>query len=74
MEIFRRGIRSQLGQATTEYILVLAMVVSVFLLVFKGVLFPKLQQLQTQLSKRIESMYSGDNLHQLNFKISGPKK
>lgn len=74
METVRTGIKNQLGQATTEYILILAMVVSLFVVIFKGVLFPKLQEAQTQLTKKLESLYSGDNLHQLNFKVSTPKR
>jgi hypothetical protein len=57
------------GQVTTEYILLLAIVLSFFLLISKSVLLPKLQQVQAQLKARIETMYSGDNLHRLNFKV-----
>lgn len=59
----------QQGQATTEYVLLLAIVLSFFVLIARSVLFPKLQQLQSQFAAKIQSMYSGDNLHRLNFKV-----
>jgi Flp pilus assembly pilin Flp len=64
--------RNKQGQATTEYILILAFVVALIATLFKGLLLPQLKNAEARLEKNLNAMFSGDNLHHLNFRI--PKK
>ncbi len=57
------------GQAAAEYTLMLLMIVTLFLTVFKGVLLPALKNAEAQIEKKLDSLYSGDGLHQLHFKV-----
>ncbi|MEO5968701.1 MAG: hypothetical protein ABIQ95_02135, partial [Bdellovibrionia bacterium] len=58
---FKRLFLSETGQATTEYILLLAVVVSMFLL-FKKILGPFLYRISNAASASIENKLGG-NLH-----------
>lgn len=60
----KRSEGSQRGQATTEYILMLALVVAVFLVSMRGVLFPAIARLYTSIGERIDDGFKSD-LHRL---------
>jgi hypothetical protein len=60
------------GQATVEYMIMLAFAVTFIFTIFKGVLLPRIKALEATLEKKLDSLYSGDNLHQLIFSV--PKK
>jgi hypothetical protein len=53
-----------------EYILILAFTVTLFVTIFKGVLAPMLKNAEGRFEKSLQTMFSGDNLHSLHFKIS----
>lgn len=54
-EILRRGIAEESGQATTEYILMLAMMVSLAVMVINKVIRPVIQQLGETLFAQIQA-------------------
>ena len=61
-----RLLRDQRGQATTEYILMLAIVVSLLMFAMKNLLKPMFDGLTKRLSGRFDKFFSGD-LHHLRF-------
>jgi Flp pilus assembly pilin Flp len=57
------------GQATTEYILVLAVAISLFMIVFNQLLKPFFTQIKTQLTQSFQNrLFSSGNLH--HFPVS----
>jgi hypothetical protein len=67
----KRRRSDQSGQGTTEYILLLATVLLIFMVSMRGVLFPALKRLGESVTKTIEDGFKGD-LHRLPF--GSPRK
>ncbi len=55
--------RHQRGQAVTEYILLLCVIVSAFLAVFKSSLSPALAKLSGGISQNIQNQFLSTDLH-----------
>ena len=51
------------GQATTEYMLILAMIVSMLVMMIKKLLQPMFQKLMGMVSNTIEKKFFGSDLH-----------
>jgi hypothetical protein len=61
-------VRREAGQTTVEYILMLAVVVSLFIAAFRTILFPQLQKAQTESAARLKKMLTEPNrMHYLPF-------
>lgn len=56
------------GQATTEYLVLLATMVIIFVTVVKKGLGPLYQRLTNTLINRIESKYTNGDLHQIQIR------
>jgi Flp pilus assembly pilin Flp len=61
--IFQNGQKGQKGQAMTEYIVLLAILVSVVLTVFKGWLGPTLNKLSAKVTSNLETQFLKTDLH-----------
>ena len=61
----RFALRSRSGQTTVEYILMLAVAVVLFLLVYRSFLKPWGSSLGERLSQRVERFFRRDSLHRL---------
>jgi hypothetical protein len=55
------------GQATTEYILMLAIIVILFLIMLKQLIKPMFASLLKALNKKYENFFAPENLH--NFPV-----
>ena len=72
--IFPRLIRGRFwqeeeAQATTEYVLILAVLVSIAILLIRDLIRPVVDRLGDSLSKQIESMFQpGEAMHRSPFK------
>lgn len=51
------------GQAITEYLFLLAFAVGILMTLFKSLIAPKLTQLTTSVSQKIERQFLGSDLH-----------
>lgn len=59
--------KSDSGQASTEYILMLAVAIMSFFIVYRGLILPAGKKLQENLDKQITQMLSHANLHQIRL-------
>lgn len=67
-EVLRRWFRDESAQATTEYILILSVIVSIALLVIRDLVQPILKAFTDHLSKNIEEkMFKPESMHQSPF-------
>lgn len=62
-----RFFAEQDAQATTEYILMLSIIVSIFVVVFRVWVRPNLQKLADRISAMIEDKLTKADLHTLRF-------
>lgn len=62
-----RFFAEQDAQATTEYILMLSIIVSIFVVVFRVWVRPNLQKLADRISAMIEDKLTKTDLHTLRF-------
>lgn len=67
--IFRRFVEEEVAQATTEYVLILAVLVSIAILLIRDLIRPLVDRLGESLSNQIESMFEpGEAMHRSPFK------
>ena len=58
---------ADLGQATTEYLLMLLFAVSLFFMIFKGPIGTFLNQMVDNLNHRVTQMFTGENMYHFPF-------
>lgn len=66
--VLRNLIRETSGQATTEYILLLAVVMTMLLFLIKKLIQPYLIKLRDALAERFNSTLFGADLHRIRLK------
>lgn len=65
----RRFLFEEDGQATTEYVLILAVLVSIAILLIRDLIRPLVDRMGETLSKQIESMFQpGEAMHRSPFR------
>ncbi len=62
----RRFVGDERGQATLEYVLLLAIVVAIFL-ILKRTLFPVIRGMSERFSSQLQRMWNPEGLHKINI-------
>ena len=63
-----RFLRDEKAQATTEYILILAVLVSIAILLIRDLIRPTLDRISTSLTKRIDELFKPGAMHRSPFR------